>query len=188
MLQRKFERPRGWIFSIELAFRLNGIHEGSAQVDFATSFFQRNALLWFLACLDSVRSFSDWESLKVALRETYRPLDAEEINRLALLSIYQNGSLDGYIRDFTQVSLHVSDLDDHSRALMFVCDPSDNLRFDAMREHPKTLPKALRAARTAQRNSIMGTGSDHAVRRNSVGQTPNDNPWAEERNLVKRSE
>ena len=114
MLQRKFERPRGWIFSIELAFRLNGIHEGSAQVDFATSFLQRNALLWFLACLDLGRSFSDWESLKVALRETYGPLDAEEINRLALLSIYQNGSLDGYIRDFTQLSLHVSDLDDHS--------------------------------------------------------------------------
>ena len=28
--------------------------------------------------------------------------------------------------------------------LMFVCGPSENLRFDAMREHPKTLPKALR--------------------------------------------
>ena len=40
----------GWIFSIELAFRANEIREGINQVDFATSFLQGNALLWFLAC------------------------------------------------------------------------------------------------------------------------------------------
>ena len=52
---------RGWIFSIELAFRANEIREGINQVDFATSFLQGNALLWFLACLDAGRSFPDWE-------------------------------------------------------------------------------------------------------------------------------
>ena len=150
-----------WIFSIELAFRANEIREGINQVDFATSFLQGNALLWFLACLDAGRSFPDWESLKVALRESYGPLDAEEDNRLALFSIHQKGSLDEYIRDFTQLSLHVLDLDEHSRALMFVRGLADNLRIDAMREHPRTFPEALRAARTAQRNSMMGTGSDH---------------------------
>ena len=142
---------RGWIFSIELAFRANEIREGINQVDFATSFLQGNALLWFLACLDAGRSFPDWESLKVALRKTYGPLDAEEDNRLALFSIHQKGSLDEYIRDFTQLSLHVLDLDEHSRALMFVRGLADNLRIDAMREHPRTFPEALRAARTAQR-------------------------------------
>ena len=58
---------RGWFFAIELAFRANEIREGINQVDFATSFLQGNALLWFLACLDAGRSFPYWESLKVTL-------------------------------------------------------------------------------------------------------------------------
>ena len=96
-----------------------------------------------------------------------------QYNRLALFSIHQKGSLDEYIRDFTQLSLHVLDLDEHSRALMFVRGLADNLRIDAMREHPRTFPEALRAARTAQRNSMMGTGSDHTRQRTpSVGQMP----------------
>ena len=57
--------------------------------------------------------------------------------------------------------------------LMFVRGLADNLRIDAMREHPGTFPEALRAARTAQRNSMMGTGSDHTRQRTpSVGQMP----------------
>ena len=65
----------------------------------------------------------------MALRETYGPLDAEDDNRLALFSIYQNGSLNDYIRDFTQLSPHVSDLDEHSCALMFVRGLSYNLHI-----------------------------------------------------------
>ena len=79
----------------------------------------------------------------MALRETYGPLDAEEDNRLALFSIHQKGSLDEYIRDFTQLSLPVLDLDEHSRALMFVRGLADNLRIDAMREHPRTFPGSV---------------------------------------------
>ena len=40
-----------------------------------------------------------------------------------------------------------------------------------MREYPGTLPEAWPAAQRAQRNAMMGTGSDHAVQRNSFGQT-----------------
>lgn len=160
---------RGWFFSIELACRANEIREGTAQVDYATSFLQGNALLWLLACLDSGRTFPHWESLKTALGETYGPLDAEEDNRLALFSISQKGSLEEYIRDFTRLSLNVSDLDQHSRALLFVRGLSGSLRDDAMREHPKTLSEALRAARTARRNINvrMTSRNEHAVRRNS---------------------
>jgi len=164
---------REWTFAVELAFRANRIQEGIAQVDFASSFLQGNALLWFLSCLDSGRSFPDWESLKTTLQETFGPLDAEEDSRLAFFSIIQKGGLDEYIREFTRLSLNVSDLDQHSRALLFVRGLSDSLRADAMREHPKTVSEAIRAARTARRNDGLTTRNDRTVR-NDPGKRVNE--------------
>lgn len=141
-----------WSFCVELALRANRICDGLNQTDFAASFLDGNALLWYISCLESGRAFANWESLKEGLAESFGPLDVEEESRLSLFSLTQEGNLDGYIREFSRLSLNVSELDQHSRALLFVRGLQDNLRYDAMREHPKTLAEAIRAARTAQQN------------------------------------
>ena len=122
-----------WAFCVELALRANDISDGAGQTDFASSYLEGNALLWYLSCVDSGRVFSDWKSLKAGLAESFGPLDAEEENHLSLFSLTQEGPLDGYIREFSRLSLNVSDLDQHSRALLFVRGLSDSLRYDAMR-------------------------------------------------------
>ena len=86
-----------WVFSVELAFRTGGVFDSISQADFASSFLDGNALLWYLSCLDSGRTFSDWESLKVGLGETFGPLDTEEESRLSLFALAQSGSLNDYI-------------------------------------------------------------------------------------------
>ena len=74
-----------WAFCVELAFRANDISDGAGQTDFASSYLEGNALLWYLSCVDSGRVFLVWKSLKAGLAESFGPLYAEEENRLSLL-------------------------------------------------------------------------------------------------------
>ena len=162
-----------WTFSVELGLRANRIMKDDHQVDYAASYLGGNALLWFISCSESGRKFADWKSLKTALDESFGPLGAEEDNRLSLFSLTQNGSLDEYIKEFSQLSLLVSGLDEQSRALLFVRGLSASLQYEAMREHPETVSEAMRAARMARRQISLtragaGWGSRSDYRRSSV--------------------
>ena len=107
------------------------LREGTCQVDFVSTLLEGNALLWLIAAQDAGKSFGDWLSLKNAIAETFGPIQNEEENRLALFSLYQMNSLDEYIRDYTRLSLLVTGLDEHSRAVCFVRGLRDNLRAEA---------------------------------------------------------
>ena len=144
-----------WIFAVDLSLRTGMIKDGQDQVDFASSFLAGTALLWFLSCLESRRTFANWAELKESLSATFGPLDEEEDDRLNLFALTKTGSLDDYIQDFSRLSLNVTALDKHSRALLFVRGLTDGLRADALREHPRTLSEALRAARTARLNAAL---------------------------------
>ena len=152
-LNGDFDCLREWCFSVELALRSYGITYGRRQVDFATSFLEGSALLWFLARRRAGAEFEDWPTLETQLEETFGPLHTEEDSRLDLFSLTQTGSLDDYIREFSRLSLSTTDLDELSRALLFVRGLSDPLRSDTMREHPTNLSQAIRAAQTAPRCS-----------------------------------
>ena len=58
--------------------------------------------------------------LKESLSATFGPLDDEEDDRLNLFALTQTGPLIVYIQDFSLLSLNVTALDEHSRALLFV--------------------------------------------------------------------
>ena len=158
-----------WTFAVELGLRANRIVKEDHEVDYATSYLGGNALLWLISCSESGRKFADWTSLKTALDESFGPLGADEDNRLQLFSLTQNGPLDEYIREFSRLSLMVSGLDDQSRALLFVRGLSASLRYEAMREHPRTVSEALRAARMAHRQVSLTRGNDQRQNREGTG-------------------
>lgn len=146
-----------WAFAVELAMTANNITTGEHQILFVSSLLEDNALLWFMACKDAGTTFEEWTPLKGALAEAFGPLQEGENHRLALFSISQNGSLDAYIRDFSCQSLCVPELDEHTRALLFVQGLRENTRGEALRQHPKTLSEAIRAARIANHYSLLKT-------------------------------
>ena len=146
-----------WSFSVDLALRSHGITQGQRQVDFAASYLEGSSSLWFISRREAGVEFQDWPALREQLAATFGPLHEEEDSRLALFSLFQTGSLDEYVRAFSRLSLCVSDIDELSRALLFVRGLSDDLRPDAMREHPKNLSQAIRAARTARRCSNLSS-------------------------------
>ena len=143
-----------WVFSVELALRANAVRPGAHEVDYAMSFLDGNARLWLLSCLERGHNFPDWVSLKSALAETFGPVEAEEEFRLALFSLCQTDSmsLEEYVSECTRLSLGIPDLDERSRALLFTRGLSNHLNSEVMREHPRTLSDAIRAARVARMN------------------------------------
>ena len=70
------------------------MNDGVSQVEFAASFLEGKALLWYLSCIDFGRSFSDWNSQKNALGEAFGPFNVDDEYRLALFPLSQNGTLD----------------------------------------------------------------------------------------------
>ena len=156
---------REWVFQVDTALKSYKMNDGVSQVEFAASFLEGNALLWYLSCIDFGRSFSDWNSLKNALGEAFGPFNADEQYRLALFSLSQNGTLDAYTEEFTRLSLSVVDLDQLSRAMLFTRGLSEGLRSDAIREHPRDLSEAIRAARMAERNITVNDRDTNRERR-----------------------
>ena len=63
------------------------IKDGQDQVDFASSFLEKNALLWILSCLETRRTFADWGELKESLSAMFGPLDEEEDDRFNLFAL-----------------------------------------------------------------------------------------------------
>ena len=104
--------------------------DGVSQVEFAASFLEGNALLWYLSYIDFGRSFSDWNSLKNTPGEALRPFNTDEEYRLALFSLSQNWTLDAYIGEFTRLSLSVADLDQLSQC----CSLAVSLKVCAVTE------------------------------------------------------
>ena len=163
LLDRKFDgtvnRPpvfsgnpadfREWVFAIELAMVSQRVNDDQEQVRFAASYLQGNARLWLMSVLDSGACIHDWPTLKQSLGDVYGPVHEQEEARLKLFGLVQRGSLDAYVQEFTNLCLQVNDLNDHSKAVLFVRGLHAAIGHSALREHPTTLGQAIRAARMA---------------------------------------
>ena len=138
---------REWVFAVELAMRALKISEASCMVDYASGYLGGNARLWLMSAMDAGVQFPDWKSLKMKLAEVYGPLQEQEQARVKLFGLAQVGTLDEYITEFSRLSLRIPDLDEHSRAVLFTNGLRSDIRATALREHPKNLGEAVRAAR-----------------------------------------
>ena len=139
---------REWLFSIEENLQWLGIPSGPAQVGYAATFLSGNAKRWFISLVDSGTRPATWPDMKLALKKAFSSQYEEERSRLSLLRLKQTGSLEDYVREFSQLSLLTPGLDDHTRCLLFTEGLSDTLRKDVLREHPACVADAIRSART----------------------------------------
>lgn len=146
---------REWVFTVEMAMKSQCLREPSEMVDFAAMHLSGNACLWFLNTQDAGEVFLDWPTLKSALAEVFGPLQEQEQARLRLMGITQESSLEEYINLFAQLSLLLPDVDEHTKALLFVRGLREEIRKSALAQHPSSLSAAIRAARA----STLTTGA-----------------------------
>ena len=135
-----------WVFTVELALKCSPQGDPENQVNFAASYLAGNARLWLISSMEAGEQFSDWHSLKSALARVYGPhYDGERV-RLDMFSIQQRGSIESYVTEFSRLSLQVPELDELSRALLFVKGLHGNMRTLVVKEHPTILSAAVQAA------------------------------------------
>ena len=144
-----------WAFAVDIALRALDFQDASVEVDYAAGYLTGNARLWLMAALEAGTEFENWPALKDALADVYGPMFDPEQIRLCLFSLQQRGTLDDYIREFSRLSLQVPDLDEHSRAVLFVNGLSSELRGPVLKEHPSTLGEAIKASKAAERCGQM---------------------------------
>ena len=138
---------REWAFSVELGLRNQKFRNLSQEVDYAASFLDGNARLWLITSLEAGKLFSSWKDFKTALAEVYGPHHEQERARLQFFSLKQSGDLESFVAAFSRLSLLIPDMDEHSRAVAFLQGLAEPLRTEALKEHPKTLSEAIKAAR-----------------------------------------
>ena len=119
-------------------------------MDYAASFLEGDARLWYIASQEVSIRFLDWPPLTTKLGKLYGLLHDKGQARNGLFSVPQCGELDSYVNDFSRLSLQVPELDEHSRAVLFAKGLANKLKSEVLREHPQNLAQAIRAALTAE--------------------------------------
>lgn len=148
---------REWAFAVELALASWRFVDPGREVEFAASYIAGNPRLWLMTSLEAGAAYPDWQSLKKALEVAYGVKFDQERARWSLFSLSQRGALGDYIAEFSRLSFLVSDLDDHSRAVLFVKGLVPELKREVAKEHPTTLQKATEAALAVSQMMPFGT-------------------------------
>ena len=108
------------MFTVEMAMKVQGMQNASDMVNFAAMHLSGNACHWFINAQDAGQVFADWPSFKSALGDVFGSLQEQEQARLSVMTIRQESSLEEYIRLFSLLSLQLPDVDEHTKAWMFV--------------------------------------------------------------------
>ena len=146
---------REWVFVVEMAMKMQALRTPSQMVDFAAMLLSGNACLWLLKAKDTGETFPDWPTFRAALTDVFGPLHEQEQARLRLISVTQESSLDEYINLFSRLSLLLPEVDDHTRALLFVRGLKTDIRSRTLAHHPHNLSEAIRAARMSDLTPSM---------------------------------
>ena len=131
---------------MDLALKALAFEDAEERVDYAASFLEGNARLWYIASQEASIRFLDWPPLRTKLGELYGLLHDKEQARNGLFSVQQCGELDSYVNEFSRLSLQVPELDEHSRAVLFAKGLANKLRSEVLREYPQNLAHAIWAA------------------------------------------
>lgn len=135
-----------WLFTADEAVRTRKPEDPVAYV---SSFLQGNALRWFMNVTEGGERPATWEQFKDQLRRAFANPHDRERNRIRLVQARQSGDLESYITQFTGLCLVAKEVDELTKAALFVGGlENDQLRKEVRREHPQTLQDAIRSART----------------------------------------
>ena len=140
---------KAWIFDVEEALSARRLSP-DREVAFAASYLQGNAKLWFVNVHEQGNRPANWFKLKARLSTAFGPAHVQERSRILLLRTTQTGDLESYVSSFSGLALMTTDLDDHTKAIIFTKGLVPYLQKSVLQQHPETLQNAVRAARCAQ--------------------------------------
>ncbi|XP_040948667.1 uncharacterized protein [Gossypium hirsutum] len=123
-----------FLWELEQYFRAMGIEDDATKVNTALIYFTDVALLWWRRrSMDERRGgtgIGTWEEFQGELKKQFYPQHAEKEARAKLRQLTQQGTVRDYVREFSELMLQISDLNEKETFYMF----EDGLRMWAKQE------------------------------------------------------
>lgn len=156
-----------WAFEVEEALSRRNLAPPE-EISYAASFLSNNAKIWFITLCEDGKRPTNWSALKTLLSASFGPSHNKERTRFTLLSARQEGPLEGYIQEFVSLSLMLPEIDEHTKATLFIKGLDASLRRSVMQEHPESVQQAVRSARCAEDLAKLNV--------NGASPSPSDSP------------
>ncbi|XP_040957468.1 uncharacterized protein [Gossypium hirsutum] len=118
-----------FLWELEQYFRAMGIEDDATKVNTASIYFTDVALLWWRRRSTDERrggtAIGTWEEFQGELKKQFYPQHAEKEARAKLRRLTQQGTVRDYVREFSELMLQISDLNEKEAFYMF----EDGLRM-----------------------------------------------------------
>ena len=133
------------IYSVDNYYALVGLTDEIQQAYFAATLLTKQAALWLYSSginLDRTK----WSTLKVAIRDYFRPSDFKRRMQGKLASMRQKNSITGYIDAFKCCCTKIPSITDEEMLDRFMRGLSPDVQRELLKQYPTTFAAACQMA------------------------------------------
>ena len=135
-------------------YALVGLTDEIQQAHFAATLLTKQAALWLhLSGIDLDRT--KWSTLKIAIRDYFRPSDFKRCARYELASMRQKNSITGYIDAFKHRCTKLPSITDGEMLDRFMRGLSPDVQRELLKQDPPTFAAACQMAELLARLEAM---------------------------------
>ena len=131
-----------WIYSVDNYYMLVGLTDEIQQARFAATLLTKQAALWLRSSginLDRTK----WSTLKVAIRDYFRPSDFRHRARDKLASMRQKNSVTGYIDAFKYYCAKIPSITYEEMLDRFMRGLSPDMQRELLKQDPPNICSCL---------------------------------------------
>lgn len=140
-----------WTADLDRYFNARGAMSDAEQVNFVQVLLKGQVGQWYDGVVrDASRPLNNWNDIKTALLERYRPADVSRIARAALDSLQQLSSVNVYNELFLNTVERINSFPEGEKVYNYVKGLKQHVRMEVDRENPTTLNAAMISAQKAE--------------------------------------
>jgi hypothetical protein len=144
---KKGESIDTWIGKAERYFELCQMNNSATRTRYAVAYLEGNAALWWQNHIrETLMPISQWDDLKTALVEQFKPVNSSKIARDNLAKLRQSTSVQAYIHTFRAITLEIDDIAESEKLDRFIRGLKDRVRQEVELQEPTMLDQAARIA------------------------------------------
>jgi hypothetical protein len=143
------EDVRSWIFRADAYFRLFAEDGDAWRLSQVPSLLGGDALTWWRFRIEQPAVPGTWAAFAIELTTTYRPINADYLDRAAFTCLKQTGGVRAYVAEFQRLLLRVPGLPVEDQVFRFVEGLGKAVRVHVRMAGPQTLQDAMLAAARA---------------------------------------
>lgn len=170
-----------WTADLDRYFNARGAMSDAEQVNYVQVLLKGQVGQWYDGVVrDGSKPLNNWNDIKTALLERYRPADVSRIARAALDSLQQLSSVTMYNELFMNTVERINSFPEGEKVYNYVKGLKHHIRMEVDRESPTTLNAAMISAQKAEirlrlssQSSANKSSNGYMTRYHSIPATSN---------------